>query len=515
MGVFILMKITVSTQSLDRQAAQVVAVTLTEGTTLPAWSRGWPAAVRQAVERLVKAKDATGKLNELVAVPAPAGLKAGWLYVVGIGKAAELTADRLRQAAATTARRAQAQRRATLALQVGGVGLRGLTAEIAGQAVTEGVRLGTYKFTEFKSLKPEERVALGAVTLVVDRGVSSAALSTGVARGTVIAGAVAFSRDLINCPSNLKAPQAIAARVQAMARRAGISCRVYQKAALAKLKMNAILAVGQGSVRPPTFVVLEYTGPGAKAKAPLVLVGKGITFDSGGISIKPSEKMDQMKYDMSGGAAVAGALQAIAGLRLPVRVVGLIPFSENLPSGSAQRPGDIIRTFGGKTVEVLNTDAEGRLVLADALGYAQRYKPAAVVDLATLTGACVVALGHYASGLLSTHAGLTQRVREAAERTHERVWELPLWPEYSEHVKSDVADLKNIGDSGAGTITAAAFLKEFAGDVPWVHLDIAGVAWAEKDQAYLVKGGTGFGVRLLTELAASWKPLSASSKVAK
>ena len=509
-----MLKITVSTQPLDQQTAQVLVVPVAEGTVPPPWSQGWPAPLRAAVGQLLKEKDATGKLNELIAIPAPSGLRAKWLLLVGVGKAAELVPDRLRQAAAAAARHAQGSKRTSLAIPVVAVGTGGVTAGVAGQVIAEGVRLGTYRFTEFKSLKPEERRGLERVTLVVDRGVSSAAVSTGVARGTVLAEAVCVSRDLVNLPSNRKSPQVIAARVQALARRAGVRCRVYQKAELARLGMRAVLAVGQGSVRPPTFVALEYAGPGAKTKAPLVFIGKGITFDSGGLSIKPSEKMDRMKYDMAGGAAVAGALTAVATLRLPVRVVGLIPFSENLPSGSAQRPGDIIKTYSGKTVEVLNTDAEGRLVLADALGYAQRYRPAAIIDLATLTGACVVALGHYASGLMGNDAALAQRVRDAAERTHERVWELPLWPEYGEHVKSEVADLKNIGDGSAGTITAAAFLKEFVGHTPWVHLDIAGVAWAEKDQAYLVRGGTGFGVRLLTELAASWKPLPAQRKAA-
>ncbi|OGX41500.1 MAG: hypothetical protein A3C53_05030 [Omnitrophica WOR_2 bacterium RIFCSPHIGHO2_02_FULL_68_15] len=504
------MKITVSTTPLERQSVQVLALPIAEQATLPSWGARWPAAVREAVSRLLKEKDATGKLNEVVAIPAPAGLKARWLLIVGLGQLNDLAPDRLRQAAAVAARRAQSQKRSSLAFPV--IVGQGITADAAGQALAEGLRLGTYRYLAFKTLKPEERVALAQVSLVVERGVSSAAVTTGVSRGTTIAEAACFARDLINRPSNLKYPQTIAADVRAMARRAKIACRVYQQAELVKMGMDCIVAVGQGSAHPPVFVTLEYVGPGAKGQKPLVFVGKGITFDSGGISIKPSDKMDLMKYDMSGGAAVAGALQAIAALTLPVRVVGLIPFSENLPGGSAQRPGDIIRAYKGKTIEVLNTDAEGRLVLADALGYAQRYAPAAVIDLATLTGACVVALGHYPAGLLSTHAGLTQRLKEAAERTHERVWELPLWPEYTEHVRSEVADLKNVGDGSGGTITAAAFLKEFAGDAPWAHLDIAGVAWADKDQAYLVRGGTGFGVRLLTELAASWKPLPSTAK---
>jgi leucyl aminopeptidase len=249
--------------------------------------------------------------------------------------------------------------------------------------------------------------------------------------------------------------------------------------------MNALLGVARGSREPSQFMVMEYRGKGSgskkpalsSSKGPVVFMGKGITFDSGGISIKPSEKMELMKYDMSGGAAVLGAMRVVAALKLPVHVLGLVPATENLPGGSAQKPGDVVRALGGKTIEVINTDAEGRLVLADALGYARRYKPAAMVDLATLTGACVVALGSHCMGLMGNQSKWNEAVKSAAERAGERAWELPLWPEYSETVRSDVADVKNVGDGKAGTITAAAFLKEFAGDSPWVHLDIAEVSF--------------------------------------
>ncbi|MBI4313894.1 MAG: leucyl aminopeptidase [Candidatus Omnitrophica bacterium] len=511
------MKIEVSTKTLDRQPGDVLTLPVAEGGRLPSWAGRWPSAARKLVEPLLKSKDFTGKLNELAAFPAPGGLPVSWVYLVGVGKERELTPDRLRQVIAVAARRAQAQRRKALVFPVVGVSAREIPAETAGQVLAEGAVLGTYRFTLYKTLKPEEQKRLEKVTLAVGRGISSAAVATGAKNGTLIADAVGFSRDLINLPANHKYPEDIAARVQKNARKntgaSKISCRIIKKAELTRLGLNAILAVGQGSVHPPVLVALEYKGPGAGSKPPLVFVGKGITFDSGGISIKPSGNMDQMKYDMSGGAAAAGAIQAIAGLKLPVHVVGIIPFSENLPSGSAQRPGDIIRTFSGKTVEVLNTDAEGRLVLADALSFARRSKPAAMIDLATLTGACVVALGKHACALLTNHDGFARQVKEAAARTHERVWELPLWPEYSEQVKSGPADLKNIGDDGAGTIIGAVFLKEFVGNIPWVHLDIAGTAWADKDQAYLSKGGTGFGVRLLTALAADWKPLPSTVKV--
>ena len=380
--------------------------------------------------------------------------------------------------------------------------------------MAEGTILGTYRYTELKTLSAEEKKQLKSVTLVAPSARDAAAAKIGVRRGTALAEAVCWARDLINKPSNRLTPTIMAREAKAAARKFGFRCQVLDPKAQRRLGMNALLGVARGSREPSQFMVMEYKGPGSGSKRPLVWLGKGITFDSGGFSIKPADRMEQMKYDMSGGAAVLGAMRAVAALKLPVRVVGLVPATENLPGGSAQKPGDVVRALGGKTIEVINTDAEGRLVLADALGYAQRFKPAAMVDLATLTGACVVALGQHCMGLMGNDKEWNNEVRAAANRAGERAWELPLWPEYTEAVKSDVADVKNVGDGKAGTITAAAFLKEFAGQAPWVHLDIAGVAWAEKEHAYLVKGATGFGVRLLTELAASWKPLPAGTKKA-
>jgi leucyl aminopeptidase len=262
--------------------------------------------------------------------------------------------------------------------------------------------------------------------------------------------------------------------------------------------MGAILAVAQGSEQEPRLIVLEHRG-GREGDPPLLLVGKGLTFDAGGISIKPASGMEDMKYDMSGGAAVFGALYAVAELGLPINVVGIVPSSENLLSGRAVKPGDVVRTREGKTVEILNTDAEGRLILADALSYAQTFRPAAMVDCATLTGACVVALGNHASGILGTDEELIQELREAGDRSGERCWPLPLWKEYREQLDSTVADLKNVGGRPAGTITAAAFLKEFVGEVPWAHLDIAGTAYGEGKLSYQRKGGFGVPTRLLVE----------------
>jgi leucyl aminopeptidase len=265
-----------------------------------------------------------------------------------------------------------------------------------------------------------------------------------------------------------------------------------------EIGMNALLGVASGSNEEAKFIILEYSG-GKKKEAPVVLVGKGLTFDSGGISIKPAEKMDEMKTDMSGGAAVMGAIMAAADLELPLNIIALIPATENMPGGKAYKPGDILKSYSGKTIEVLNTDAEGRLILADALAYASKYKPAAIVDVATLTGACIIALGDDVIGMLGTDDKLKKEINKAAQVTGELVWELPLWENYHEQIKSDIADYKNTGGRAAGTITAAAFLSKFVGNYPWVHLDIAGPAWTVKDKPYIPKGASGITVRLLVE----------------
>ena len=293
-------------------------------------------------------------------------------------------------------------------------------------------------------------------------------------------------------------PSILAKEAEGIAGRKGVSCTVLDKVKLKELGMNALLSVASGSNEEPKFIILEYKGDEADA-TPIVLVGKGITFDSGGICIKPSDKMDEMKSDMAGGAAVMGAIMACADLGLPLNIVGLIPATENMPSGTALKPGDVFTSYSGKTIEVINTDAEGRLILADALAYASKYKPAAIIDLATLTGACVIALGEEVIGMFGTDDKLKSELEEAARETGELVWELPLWESYQEKIKSDIADYKNHGGRPAGAITAAAFLSKFVGDFPWVHLDIAGPAWTDKDKTYTPKGASGAGVRLLVE----------------
>jgi leucyl aminopeptidase len=307
---------------------------------------------------------------------------------------------------------------------------------------------------------------------------------------------VAVARDLVNEPGNVKSPEFLAQHARSLAEEAGLDCTVLEKAELEREGLGALLGVAQGSVREPRLIILRYRGGNGDAR-PIALIGKGVVFDAGGICLKPAEKMDEMKTDMAGGAAVLGTLHAATLLKLPVNLVGIIPAVENLPSGSAIRPGDVLTSLSGKTIEVVNTDAEGRLILADALTYARRFNPRVVIDLATLTGACVIALGHNASAVLGNHGGLVRQLLRAGEASGERLWHLPLWEEYATQIKSEIADVKNTGGRPAGTITAAAFLQKFAADFTWAHLDIAGTAWEEKGRHYLPKGGTGVGVRLL------------------
>jgi leucyl aminopeptidase len=312
----------------------------------------------------------------------------------------------------------------------------------------------------------------------------------------VISDAVLFARDMVSAPANEMTPTRLANEAMENSRGRNIKCTILEEGEIRELGMNALLGVAAGSDEAPKFIIMEYHG-GKRSSPVIALVGKGLTFDSGGISIKPAEKMDLMKSDMAGGAAVIAAVRAAAELGLPVNLVGLVPAVENLPSGKAYKPGDILKSFSGRTIEIVTTDAEGRLIMADALTYAGRYKPAAIIDLATLTGACIVALGDHVIGMFGTDDQLKREIREAADLTGERVWELPLWEEYNELIKGDSADYKNSGGRAGGAITAAVFLSKFTDGYPWVHLDIAGPAWLAQDKPYIPKGASGVGVRLL------------------
>jgi leucyl aminopeptidase len=410
----------------------------------------------------------------------------------------------LRRAAGTAAKQAQRLKLSDFAIALGGelLGSDKVAPADAARAVAEGAVLGGYRFSEMKTQpaegeEPPVRLER-AVVLVAPDAAGGEALEDAVRTGAIVARAENVARTLGNLPGNRATPTYLAETAQRIAGERGMTCTVLGRKELEAEGMKALLAVAQGSAQEPKLIVLEHRG-GAKGEQPLVLVGKGLTFDAGGISIKPAAGMEDMKFDMSGGGAVIGAMQAVAELGVKANVIGVVPSSENLLGAAAMKPGDIIGSHFGKTIEVVNTDAEGRLILVDALSYVRRFEPAAVVDAATLTGACVIALGHQASAVRGNDDALVEELRAAADRSGERVWPLPMFPEYKEQLNSDYADIKNSGGRPAGTITAGWFLREFVGDFPWAHLDVAGTAYGDGKLAYQQKGSTGAPTRLFVE----------------
>jgi leucyl aminopeptidase len=425
---------------------------------------------------------------------------AGWrsprALLVGAGPSGSCTTDVLRRVAITGALAARQQRlrRVAVLLRPG----TNVPPEQAAQAVAEGVTIANYDGASLKTSEPKA-VWLDEV-LVAGLG-DSASASAAVERGVVLGEATNQARELANEPGNRLTPRLFAERGAALAAAAGLGVEILDEARIADLRMGLLLGVAQGSSEPPRLLVLRHEPAGAVSKVTLGLIGKGITFDTGGISIKPAENMDKMKDDMSGGAAVIAAMAAIARLKLPVRCLGVVPMTENMPGGRAIKPGDVLASAEGKTVEILNTDAEGRLVLGDALWYARQLGATHLVDLATLTGAVVVALGKTTSGLFGRPQSWVDTVLEATRQAGDRSWPMPIFDDYKEQFKSEIADFTNTGGRPGGSITGALFVKEFAGELPWVHLDIAGTAWAEEAKPYQPKGATGVGVRTLVQLA--------------
>ena len=402
--------------------------------------------------------------------------------------------ERVRRAAGLAVREARKRRLASLAFSLPEDGPGTPSASVG--AAAEGLVLGDWSFDELRGEEAREERGEPPARAVVHAGELPAGAAEAADRGRRVAEAQNFARGLVARPGNVATPSFLAARAEAMGREMGLGVQVWGPEKLRAEGFGALLAVAGGSREEPRFLILRHEGADGD---PLVLVGKGVTFDSGGISLKPSKGMEDMKYDMAGGAAVLGALRAAADLGLERRVVGLVPATENLPSGGALKPGDVIRGVSGTSIEVVNTDAEGRLILSDALAYASRLEPRAVVDLATLTGACVVALGQHAIGLMSPDDDLAEALEAAGTRSGERTWRLPLWDEYDGQLDSEIADVKNSGGRPAGAVTAGMFLKRFVDGHPWAHLDIAGTAWAEEDRPYQPEGATGVGVRLLVE----------------
>ncbi len=448
------------------------------------------------ISQIIKRGDFEGKPSQISILYVKDVLLAQRVVLVGLGKRDGMTLEEIRNAYARvmqTLRNLNVKDTATFF----DFSVLPIEKEKIAAAIAEGTLLGLYQYTPYKTQGRDEIREMKSLEIVAE-DIDTSVIQIAVRKAKMIAEAVCFARDLISAPSNEMTPSIMAEHAKSIAKRNHVSCTVLDKDEMKSLGMNALLGVAAGSHQPPKFIILEYKGQ-KKGEAPIALVGKGLTFDSGGISIKPAEKMDEMKTDMSGGAAVMAVVKAAADLKLPINLVGLIPATENMPGGNAYKPGDILKSYSGKTIEVINTDAEGRLILADALSYALRYKPRAIIDIATLTGACVVALGEDVIGMMGTDEKIKSALKKASEETGELIWELPLWGIYSDLIKSDIADFKNTGGRLAGAITAAAFLSKFVENCPWVHLDIAGPAWRTKEKPYIPKGASGAAVRLLIE----------------
>ena len=441
--------------------------------------------------------EVAGKIFEMTLVHRPQGFKAQRLLLAGAGPAGKFTSAELRRVAGAALRHLKSRSLRNIGMW--------LTGSYAGaehvQAAVEGAMLGDYEPDRYKSDKKDVKV-VDHFTVMASGG---ADLDRAAERGRIVAEAQNFSRELSTEPANKLTPTSLAEAARQMAGAHGLECEVLDQDRMRQLGMGSLLGVAMGSAEPPALIILRYQPANANGGAHLGLVGKGVTFDTGGISIKPADGMEKMKYDMSGGAAMIATMRALAQLKPPIPVTALIPAVENMPGSRAQRPGDIVTSLSGKTIEVINTDAEGRLILADALTYAQRLGCTHLVDAATLTGAIVVALGHVNMGAFGTDDRLVERVLEAARAAGEKTWRMPLDDDYKEQLKSTFADMANVGGRPGGSITAALFLSEFAEKTPWVHLDIAGTAWLDEAKPYMSKGPVGVGVRTFVSLALNWE----------
>jgi leucyl aminopeptidase len=471
------------------------------------FERGFSSSLLQQLDSAVdgllgkahRSGEFSGKSGEELLLQPTGQLPAKRLLLIGLGLKGAADAETLRRAAGSALRRIAGGKwtRVTLALPLSEIRHCSIAQRV--QATAEGVLLAGYRYDRFLGDKARKALKLPhAVSLLIDHARDRQPAEAALSRAQALCRAVNLARDLVNSPGNVKSPEFLADQARQAAEQSNLVCTILEREALTEQGFGALLGVAQGSVREPRLIELRHNG-GSKDEKPVALVGKGVVFDAGGISLKPAEKMDEMKMDMAGGAAVIATLLAASLLDLPLNLVGIVPTVENLPSGTAYRPGDILTSLSGQTIEVLNTDAEGRLILADALTYAKRFEPRLVVDLATLTGACIIALGHHATAVLGNDQKLVQQLLAAGEECGERLWQLPLWEVYDEQIKSAVADVKNSGGRPAGSITAAAFLKKFVGELRWAHLDIAGTAWSGQDHPYTPAGGSGVGVRLLID----------------
>lgn len=447
------------------------------------------------ISAALKTASFKGKKGETLTLVHPSGNPA-IVIVVGIGKAASLTTHSLEEAGGSAFAAALVAKVAQLEIHAGlPKGVKNIDAATAAAHLAFGAQLRSYRFDKYRTKdKPEDKPKLKAVTLA---GADAAKAKKAFAPLAALAESINFTRDLVNEPANILYPATLAAEARKLSK-VGVKVEVLGEAEMKKLGMGSLLGVGQGSERESQLVIMQYYG-GKKGAKPVALVGKGVTFDTGGISIKPALGMEEMKWDMGGSAAVIGTMRALAARGAKVNAIGIVGLVENMPDGNAQRPGDVVTSMSGQTIEVLNTDAEGRLVLADALWYCQdRFKPSCIVDLATLTGAIIISLGSHKAGLFSNDDALSKQLIDAGETTGEKLWRMPMGEEYDAMINCDIADMKNISDGReAGSTTAAQFLQRFVNGTPWAHLDIAGVAWSKKGSAICPRGAVGWGVRLL------------------
>ncbi len=451
--------------------------------------------------KLAKSGELTGKMLEFTLVHAPAGLKAARLLVVGAGKREQFSSATVRKIAGAALRYLKSRSVKNFVLLVG----EGDATEEMAQAIAEGALAANFETDKYKTDKKDDK-NIETMLLAGYAGAERAEGERGLLQGRVIAESQNFSRELVNEPSNKLTPRVLAEKAAAMAKEAGLAVEILDEKKIAELKMGALLSVAQGGPEPPRMIVITYTPANAKPGAPVIgLVGKAVTFDTGGISIKPSEGMEKMKYDMAGGATMLGVMRALAALKPSVKVICVVPATENMPGGTAQKPGDIQTAMSGKTIEVLNTDAEGRLILADGVHYAKQLGATHLVDAATLTGAIVVALANVNVGVFGSNQAFTDKLLASAKATGEKMWQMPVDDEYREFIKGSFADIQNIGSGkGGGAITGAMFIKEFTGDLPWIHLDIAGTAWNDDAKPWLAKGPTGIALRTLVHLVMSY-----------
>jgi len=495
------MKIVVASGAIQETAVDTLIVNLFAGVETPAGATGAvDGALDGAIRELIAGGDFAGKAGEVAVLYPRQALPARRVLVVGLGQQEQFDLEGVRKAAASAMRRAGELGARQVATIVHGAGAASLAPAEAAQALVEGSLLGLYRYRNGKDTSDRE---IECLTLVEYDASKLEQLEAGVSIGKAVAGGVYLSRDLVNMPANIATPTRLAQAAREIAQENGFSVQVGDREWAAERHMGAFLAVAQGAGEPPRFIVLEHNA-GRQDLDTVVLVGKGITFDTGGISLKPKARLWRLKSDMAGAAAVLGAMQVVGKLDLPLHVIGIAPCTENMPDANAYRPGDVITASNGKTIEIISTDAEGRMVLADGLVYSKQFAPKAVIDLATLTGSSVIALGRgMAAGLFSNDEFLQKKLLASGERTHERLWPMPLWDDYKNAIASDVADMKNSGGQFGGVGTSAVFLKQFI-DFPWAHIDMAAMAYSDQSSAYTTAGATGFGVRLLVEFLRSW-----------